>query len=103
MRRNDGSFGVEIPRAGQHPYMPGAVRLSTVLAIAAWLLLGGVAASQLVEANARDIWTAIIVLSLGTGMIYGGGRIMAKDNPFHQEIILRGAIRTLRRRTNLET
>ena len=83
--------------------MPGAVRLSTVLLIVAWMFSGAIVISQFVPPTARNMWTAIIVLSLGVGAIYGTGRMMAKGNPFHQEVLLRGVLRSLRGRTNLET
>lgn len=83
--------------------MPGAVRLSTVLMIVAWMFLGAIVVTQFVPPTVRNIWTAIIVIALGTGVLYGAGRLMAKDNPFHQETILRGVLRSLRGRTNLET
>ncbi len=83
--------------------MPGAVRLSTVLLIVAWMFAGAIVISQFVTPTARNIWTAIIVLSLGVGAIYGIGRLMAQNNPFHQEVVFRGMLRSLRGRTNLET
>jgi hypothetical protein len=100
-RKSD--YGIEIPRSGQHPYMPGAVRLSTVLLILAWMFSGAIVISQFVTPTARNIWTAIIVMSLGVGVIYGAGRLMAQKNPFHQEVVFRGMLRSLRNRTNLET
>lgn len=83
--------------------MPGAVRLSTVLLILLWVAGGAVFVSQFVTPTSRNIWTAISVISLGCGLIYGGGYLMAQNNPFHQEILLRGVLRSLRGRTNLET
>ena len=103
MPDNTGSYGVEIPRSGQHPYMPGAVRLSTVLLIVAWIFAGGIVVTQFVEPTSRNIWIAIIGIALGVGMIYGAGYVMAQNNPFHQETVLRGLLRSLRGRTNLET
>lgn len=100
---DNGGYGVEIPRSGQHPYMPGAVRLSTVILILIWVVLGAVVITQFVEPSSRNIWTAIIAVALGCGMIYGAGYIMAQNNPFHQETVLRGLLRSLRGRTNLET
>jgi hypothetical protein len=103
MAGRQSDYGIEIPRSGQHPYMPGAVRFSTGLLIVAWLFAGAIVTSQFVTPTARNMWTALIVLSLGVGAIYGAGHKMAKDNPFHQEVLLRGVLRSLRGRTNLET
>ena len=96
-------YGIEIPRAGQHPYMPGAVRLSAILIILALWLVGVIVISQFITPTSRNVISAIIILCLFTGAIYTAGRMMAKSNPFHQEIVIRSVLRTLRNRTNLET
>ena len=83
--------------------MPGAVRLSTVLLILAWVVLGGTVTTQFVTPTGRNLLTAGIVIALVVGVIYGVGRWMAQHNPFHQEVVIRGVMRSLRRRTNLET
>lgn len=96
-------YSIEIRRAGQHPYMPGAARFSTWLLIALWWLGGAVFVLQAIEPSGRTILAAGIILCLGMGVLWGGGVYLARGNPFHQEIILRFLVRALRNRTDLET
>lgn len=96
-------YGIEIRRSGQHPYMPGSCRLSTVLVIALWWICGTVFTMYAVTPTGRNIISVIVVLCLGTGAMWYGGVMLAKDNPFYQENLLRFAVRSLRRRTDLET
>jgi hypothetical protein len=96
-------YGIEIRRAGQHPYMPGAARFSTWIMIVLWWFGGAVFVMEAVTPTGRNILMSIVILCLGMGAMWGAGVYMAKDNPFHQEIILRFIVRALRRRTDLET
>lgn len=99
----DQDLSVEIPRTGQHPYMPGAVRFSIWILIALWIAAGAFFIIKMVDPNPRSIGMGLISVGLGVGTIYGFGIWMAKDNPFHQEKLFASIIRTLRGRTNLET
>lgn len=83
--------------------MPGAVRLSVILVIALLWLVGAVFMTQLAEPTARNIVGGLTILFMGTGAVWGGGVMLARKNPFHQEVLLRGVLRALRGRTNLET
>jgi hypothetical protein len=97
------SYAIDIPRAGQHPYMPGSVRLSTVLIIVAWWFLGALSVMQFVEPSGRSIIASIVILCIGTAVIWFTGWALARNNPFHQEVMIRSAVRSLRGRANLET
>lgn len=83
--------------------MPGAVRFSTVLIIAAWVVLGGVCVIQLVPHTGKAFMIAIIILCGGAGAIYGLGRAVTKKNPYHQEALVRYVVRSITGRNNLET
>ena len=96
-------YGIEIRRAGQHPYMPGAARFSTWVLIVLWWLCGAVFVLQAIEPTGRTILAALIILCLGMGALWAAGVYLARGNPFHQEVILRFVVRAIRGRTDLET
>lgn len=97
------SYAIDIPRTGQHPYMLGDVRFSTVFIIAVWVLLGGACIVKFVPHSGQALLVAVIILCGGVGALYGLGVMVAKGNPYYQEALLRYVVRLLRRRTNLET
>lgn len=83
--------------------MPGAVRFSTVVIIVAWIVLGGLCIIKFVPHTGKALMGATVILCGGAGAIYGLGRIVAKDNPYYQEALLRYTVRYISGRTNLET
>jgi hypothetical protein len=96
-------FAIEIKRSGQHPFSPGAARFSTWVAILAWVFFAIVFTQQAIPMTGRNIIAALVVTSLGIGALWGGGVLLARKNPFFQEILLRYLARSIRNRTDLET
>jgi hypothetical protein len=97
------SYAVEVPRAGQHPFVPGSIRLSTMIAILVWMALCILVTTQLIEMTSRNLAGGLTIMAAGIGALWGGGVFLAKNNPYYQEVLIRCLIRVLRRRTNLET
>lgn len=96
-------YAIEIPRTGQHPLKPGAVRLSTLIAIVIWWLIAAIAVTQFMEPTARNFLGALCICFIVTGAMWGAGYKMTEKNPFHPEVFHRSILRTLRGRNNLET